>query len=55
MDKEINFITFVGIGIEKRKCHHHKNLILCKYLDNVDITICSMVSSGENHYIYFIV
>ena len=54
MDKEINFITFVGIGIEKRKCHHRKNLTLFEHLDIVNITISSMVSSGENHYIYFI-
>ena len=53
MDKEINFITFVSIRIEKRKCHHRKNLILFEYLDIVKITISSMVSSGENHYIYF--
>ena len=54
MDKEINFITFVSIRIEKRKCHHRKNLILFEYLDIVNITISSKVSSGENHYIYFI-
>ena len=53
MDKEINFITFVSIRIEKRKCHHRKNLILFEYLDIVNI-ISSKVSSGENHYIYLI-
>ena len=54
MDKEINFITFVGTGIENCKCHHRKNLILFEYLDIVNITISSKVSSGENHYIYLI-
>ena len=54
MEKEINFTTFLGIGIEKLKCHLCKNLILFEYLDVANITISSMVSSGENHCIYFI-
>ena len=53
MDKEINFITFVCIGIEKRNCHDRKNLILFEHLDIVNITIFSMVCSGK--YIYTII
>ena len=47
MCKEI--IAFGNNDIEKRKFHHHKNLIL---LEGVNID--NMVSSGEKYYKYFI-
>ena len=50
--KKLNY-NVCDNGIEKRKCHHPKNLSLFEYLDIVNITVSSMVSSGENYYIYF--
>ena len=45
MGKEI--ITFVYFGIDKRRWHHRKNLILLEYVDIDNIKASSMVSSGE--------
>ena len=51
MGEEI--ITFGNIEIEKRKFHHHKNLILLEYRDIYNIQVSSIVSSGEKNYKYF--
>ena len=53
MDKEI--ITFGDIEIIKRKFHHRKNQILLEYVDNDNIHVSCMISSGETNYKYFIV
>ena len=40
--------------IKKWKCHHRKNLILLEDLDIDKTQVCSMTSSGEKNYKYFI-